>query len=271
VTEDTDDLSTDAAVSERRLAALAWLILSTDRRLPAQLRMGSSVLWVSHSERSQPMLRTLEEKVDPKHAALIIVDVQNDFCHEDSPFGRSGRDMSMAQSAARNCLRLIDAAREAGVYVIFVRATHNDDNESEVRVEERLRSHPGIDPSIYSCKEGTWGADFYLVSPRPGEPVVTKHRYSGFHGTSLDLILRSKGIRSVILGGVATGGCVESTARDAFQHDYYVTMVDDACGTYSRKSHEAALEAIGHAFGIICQTDDIINIWSRARVPAAAD
>jgi ureidoacrylate peracid hydrolase len=217
------------------------------------------------------MLRTMEEKVDPKNAALIVVDIQNDFCHEDSPFGKSGRDMSMAQSAARNTVKLIDAARAVGTPVIFVRATHNDDNESEVRIEERLRSHPGIDPDIYSCKEGTWGAEFYLVSPNPGETIVTKHRYSGFIGTDLDLILRSKGIKSLILTGVATGGCVESTARDGFQLDYYIHFVDDCCGCYSQARHQAALDAIGGAFGVVCQSADIMNIWSRIKEPVAAD
>ena len=82
------------------------------------------------------------------------------------------------------------------------------------------------------------------VRPREGDPVITKHRFSAFHNTDLNLVLRSHGVRSVGLAGVATNVCVETTARDAFMNDYYVVFVKDGSATYSEAEHAATLATI---------------------------
>lgn len=213
------------------------------------------------------MLRTLEEKVDPNHAALIVVDVENDFCHDDSPFARiKGSDMSAAQEMVPRLVKLIDAARAAGVLVIFTRDPHSAANVSEVQREQWLRSnHRGMDPNLepWICREGSWGEEFYLVSPQPEEPIIRKHRYSAFIGTDLDLILRSKGIRSLIMTGVASSGCVASTARGGFMHDYYIVFVSNCSASFSVESHEAALANISDIFGVVVTSDEIMNIWGK--------
>jgi ureidoacrylate peracid hydrolase len=111
------------------------------------------------------------------------------------------------------------------------------------------------------CEEGAPGADFFRVAPKPGEPVVRKHRYSGFVDTELDLVLRSSGVRSLIMTGIATSGCVEATARDGFMRDYYIVFVDDACGSYSSELHEGTLTNIRDAYGIVVGVDDVIAAW----------
>lgn len=212
------------------------------------------------------MLHTLEEKVDPKHAALVVVDVQNDFCHEDSPYGKAGRDMAPVQAAVSRLLELIEAARAAGTLVIFVQVIHSAANDSDVWKEQKLRARGHLDPV---CEEGSWGAEFYRVAPKPGEPVVTKHRYSAFTGTDLDMILRTRGIKSLIMTGISTNACVESTARDGFMHDYYIVFVSDctaALGGLER--HEATLANIRDLFGIVVTAEEIMNVWRRAAVEA---
>jgi ureidoacrylate peracid hydrolase len=204
------------------------------------------------------VLTTLAEKAMPGRAALIVVDVQNDFCDDDGAFARLGRDVKSLHPMVDRLARLIDNAREAGVLVIFLQYCQNDRTESDVHLEQRSRGRAGT----RYCEDGSRGADFYRVGPKPDEPVVKKHRYSGFVGTDLDVILRSAGIQSLLMTGIATSGCVEATARDGFMRDYYVVVVDDCCGSYSQDLHDGTLQNVRDAYGIVASSDDVIDTWS---------
>jgi ureidoacrylate peracid hydrolase len=93
---------------------------------------------------------------------------------------------------------------------------------------------------------------------------VTKHRYSAFYNTDLDSILRSNGIRTIVLTGVATNVCVETTAREGFVRDYYVVLVSDGTATYSAQDHEATLRNIDRFFGEVATIADIVSVWKPA-------
>ena len=213
------------------------------------------------------MLRTLEEKVDPRHAAGVVVDVQNDFCAPDGALAALGVNMSMIDACIPRIERLVAAAREAGVRVIHIRSHHYAGVESEAWLEQRQRRSPG---RPRWCEPGTWGADFYRVTPEGDELVINKSRYSGFIGTNLDQTLRSLGIRTLIMAGVASNNCVESTARDGFMNDYYIIFVDDCTAATDRKIHEATLWNMENLFGTVVQSDQVIGAWKPAAVPVAA-
>jgi ureidoacrylate peracid hydrolase len=208
---------------------------------------------------------SLAERIDPKTTAVIVVDVQNDFCHSSSPLAKAGNDMSAAQEMVPRLLQLIDAARGAGTTIVWVKVLHFEYTTSPVGTEHRQRVRPN---SELICLEGTFGADFYRVEPEPGEPIVVKHRYSAFVDTDLQLILRSKGIKSVIMTGVATNVCVESTARDAYMRDYYVTFAEDCSATYDQAKHDATLRNMADHFGVVATSDQIMEAWQRAPVLA---
>jgi ureidoacrylate peracid hydrolase len=120
------------------------------------------------------------------------------------------------------------------------------------------------------CLKGTWGADFYGIDAQPGEEIVIKHRYGGFTGTNLDLLLRSHGIKTVILTGAATNVCVESTARETYMHDYYLVFVSDCTATMSTEAHDYTLKMIDQYFGQVASMDEIIAAWGVQVEPAAA-
>jgi ureidoacrylate peracid hydrolase len=206
------------------------------------------------------MLKTLEEKVAPQHSALLVVDVQRDFCANDGAFGSLGRDLSRVQEILPTLERLVEAARSADVKVIFLRYTQTAATESEVHLEQRARGRA----DIAYCVEDTPGSEFYRIRPSAGEAVVTKHRYSGFINTDLDLILRSGGVRTLVMTGVATNGCVEATARDGFMHDYYIVFTADGAATYSEELHNATLANIRDAYGVVTTCDQLIAIWSNS-------
>ena len=210
------------------------------------------------------MLTTLAEKVDPNHAALLVIDMQNDFCHDEGALGKHGYDVKRVQDIIPRLRRLIAEARGVGMPVIFARAVHNQWTDSDVRRERHLNKYRS------NCQEGTWGAEWCGVAPEPGDQVITKHRYSAFINTNLDLILRASGIRTIITTGTSTDACVESTARDGFMLDYYVVFVDDCSGAVTQEAHDGALRAIKTHFGIVTQSEDVINALSREEEPAGA-
>lgn len=203
------------------------------------------------------MLGSFTAKVAKGNAALIVVDVQNDFCDNEGVFGKAGYDLSMVREAIPRVQALVEAARRAQVPVIFVQAIYDPVFLPPAWYERNAR----LGFEVSRCLSGTWGADFHGIKPLEGETIVRKHRYSAFVDTDLDLVLRSQQIQSVIVAGVATNICVESTARDAFMRDYYVTLVDDASAAYSREQHDAALANIKIGFGVVAKVDEITDIW----------
>ncbi|MBI2304709.1 MAG: cysteine hydrolase [Chloroflexi bacterium] len=212
------------------------------------------------------MGRSLAEKVNPKESVVIVIDMQNDFCHEDGAQGKNGANVSMCQEMAPRLASFLEEVRQAKVPIIFARVARDEWSRSEAW--EDIMSKRGL---LRLCEEGTWGAEFYgPIQPRPGERVMTKHRNSCFIGTDLDLILRSRGIKTIILTGVATNGCVRSTGRDGFQTNYYVVFVEDCCATSSGiQAHEETIRsARGYAEVVLAQ--DLVSTWSGAREALAA-
>jgi ureidoacrylate peracid hydrolase len=211
------------------------------------------------------LLKSLDEKVEPRHTALLVIDVQNDFCAAGGMMDREGQDLSDVQEMAAALPRLLDTARSAGVLVVFVRNVYStEDNHylSDVWLEQAARRRSGSYTVWPVCGAGSWEGDFYAVRPLPDEPVVTKHRFSAFHNTDLETVLRAHSIRSVVLAGVATNVCVETTAREAFVRDYYVVFLSDGTATYDRASHEATLNSIDRFFGQVATIDDVVTCWS---------
>ena len=221
---------------------------------------------------SESLLTTLDHKAAPGNAALIVVDVQNDFLAAGGYFDRVGYDLSHARAAIPPLKGLLAKAREVGVPVIFIQAIYNPQVLSPAMHERNRRRKLDVP----RCITGTWGADFYEVRPLPGEPVVIKHRYSAFYNTELEQALKQRGVCSLLLTGVTTDTCVESTARDGYFRDYYVTVVADCCGALSDQDHHGMLARADRDFATIATSDEVINAWERlrasgSRAPATAD
>jgi nicotinamidase-related amidase len=107
--------------------------------------------------------------------------------------------------------------------------------------------------------------------PRPDEPVITKHRFSAFVDTGLDLMLRARGIKTVILAGVTTNCCVESTAREVAMRDFYLVVAEDCVAVKDRlrSLHDASLESMRLYFGQVRPAAELIETWDRAGHPQA--
>jgi nicotinamidase-related amidase len=207
---------------------------------------------------------SLPEKLDPRATALVVIDVQNHFCHAEGDHGCAGADLAMVPEMTARLRELVAAARQARAFIVWVRATYDEIVLGAPLAEVLARG--GKSP--VRCEEGSWGADWFGdLRPDPDAPnevVVTKHRFSAFWDSDIDLYLRSNGIATLVLGGIVTSGCVESTARDAYFRNYYVVLPRDASASYSRQRHENALDKLALTFGVTPMTADILPVWRQA-------
>jgi ureidoacrylate peracid hydrolase len=222
----------------------------------------------------RPLLTTLEQKIDPAHAALIVIDMQNDFCARGGMMDQEGADISAVQAMAERLPNLIESARGAGALVVFIRNVYTTERNiylSDVWLEQMLRRRGESYTKRDVCGAESWEGDFYgEIRPRPAEPIVTKHRYGAFHNTDLDTILRVHGIRTVVLTGVATNACVDTTAREAFVRDYYVLLTSDGTACYSEQAQEATLQTLDKYFGQVVTVHEVSEMWSRHTADPAA-
>lgn len=206
------------------------------------------------------------ELVDPAHTALVLIDIQNDFCSEGGTFDSHGYDVSLYDDMIHRTARLLGGARAAGVPCIFVQNTtlpgYRSDSPAQVRFRVRLSRDD--EPSLQYTMDGSWGQEFVAaLAPADDEITIKKFRSSAFMGTPLDLLLRSNGIDTIVLGGVTTEGCVESTARDGMFLDYYVVVVADCVESDTRDQHEASMTLMRARFDVI-ESKEILNHWRSA-------
>lgn len=208
----------------------------------------------------------LAELVDPAHTALLLIDMQHDFVEPDGLFGRLGIDLSMYEITRPRLAALLAAAREGGVLVVHVQNTalpgRRSDSPAQIRFNMRMHELARRDgPPLRYTVAGTPGHAFVPdLAPRPDEVVVAKYRSSGFWGTNLELVLRSNGIKTVVVGGCTTEGCVESTARDALFTDHYVVIAEDCVASDDKAQHEASMFLMRHRFDM-AGSQDIAANW----------
>jgi ureidoacrylate peracid hydrolase len=191
--------------------------------------------------------------------ALLVIDMQNGFCHPEGSFASLDLDVSMCNAAIGGCAHLVEAARGAGVPVIFTRYVYRADYaDGGVLVQDLL---PAL-AEVKSLAAGTWDAELVdELVPRPEDFVVDKNRYSAFYGTGLEPILTSLGISRLVICGVTTNMCVETTARDASQRDYRTFVVEDATGELDPDRHATALATLGFGFGWITSVEEVTRAW----------
>lgn len=204
---------------------------------------------------------SLEERLSPESSALLVIDMQNDFC---APGGYidtiMGKDVSSAAAIVDAIAALAASARAADVPVFWVRADytrHRIPPPMQVKLQAR-----GITSDC--CVPGTWGSDWFGVAPQPHEPVFTKHTYSGFHGTGLHETLQARGIRTIVFTGVQTHICVETTLRAAHTLGYYCVVAEDAVASHSPAEHAATLANVRFLFGDVCPSTTLRQIWDKA-------
>jgi ureidoacrylate peracid hydrolase len=211
-------------------------------------------------------------EIDLARSAVIVVDMQNAFVSKGGMFDTVGWDISAAGQVVENTRRIIDSARAAGCRVIYLKMSYEPDY-SNSGGPESPNWHKEVGLSLMKARpehwgkfvtRGTWDEEICeRLKPEPGDTVVRKQRYSGFAGTSLDIILKTFNVKYCIYTGVATNVCVESTLRDGFFLDYWPLIVSDAVNNAGPPiTQEATLWNVEALFGWVTTTSDFLNAVS---------
>ncbi|MBM3523125.1 MAG: cysteine hydrolase [Alphaproteobacteria bacterium] len=200
-------------------------------------------------------------RFETKKAAIVVVDLQKGFLDDDGFVAVQGRDVSTCRAAGLRAVALAEQARAAGMPVFWLRyAVRPDYADAGVLIDE-IRPNVKKMGGLRSDSPETALID--AIKVRPQDTVIDKTRYSGFVGTALEPALRARGISQLVVCGVTTSMCVESTVRDAGQLDYRVFVARECCGDFDKDRHEASLKAMAFGFARVVGDNELAAAFQR--------
>jgi ureidoacrylate peracid hydrolase len=217
--------------------------------------------------------------IDPGRTAVIVVDMENDFAAKAGMFDRAGLDISGAQKAIAPTAKVLAAARQAGLKIIYLKMGYRADlsdlgapdsvnrmRHLKLGVGQKIQAPDGRESRILI--RNTWGTDIVPeLKPQPRDIVLYKTRFSGFYQTDLDATLKKFGIKYLIVTGVTTSICVESTVRDAMFRDYLCVLLRDCMSEpighdLARTNHEASLLNTEALLGWVSDSEEFVKAFS---------
>ena len=224
--------------------------------------------------------------IDPVRSAVIVVDMENDFAAKGGMFDRAGIDISGAQKAIAPITKVLAAARQAGLKIIYLKMGYRpdlsdlgaSDSVNRIRhlkfgVGQKIQAPDGRESRLLI--RDTWDTDIVAeLKPQPNDIVIYKTRFSGFYRTDLDAKLKKFGIKHLIVTGVTTSICVESTVRDAMFRDYLCVLLQDCMSEpighdLARTNHDASLLNTEVLFGWVSHSDQFIKALATKSSQAA--
>ena len=210
-------------------------------------------------------LEDIIDIVEPDKTAILVIDMQNHYCSAKGVAAQKGRDVSRAAALSSRIVDFLNYCRQTQpkVHVIHIAMQHNPWTVSSVY--KRVFSRIPEEQKRYMCITGTWDAEFFEefpdLQPRDNEYMVAKHRYSGFVGTELDLILRAHAITTLVVTGGDTNACVAGTVHDGFMRDYHIIIPKDLVGSGTPDLHFAALKNMQLYYGYVVTSTLIKDAW----------
>ncbi|HWP09097.1 MAG TPA: isochorismatase family cysteine hydrolase [Polyangiaceae bacterium] len=213
----------------------------------------------------------------PENTALVIIDMQTDFCGKGGYIDGLGYDISVTRACVEPIQGVLSRARKLGYHVIHTREGHRPDL-SDLPANKRWRSRvlqrggpgqPGIgDPGpcgrVLVRGEPGWEI-IPELAPAPGEPIIDKPGKGSFCATDLDMLLRQTGVRNLILTGITTDVCVHTTMREANDRGYECLILGDCCAATDAGNHQAALKMVtmqNGVFGAVSSSKALLEVWT---------
>jgi nicotinamidase-related amidase len=233
------------------------------------LLLGSSVFFSfagdlppDYVRKGEKVLVTLEETIDPRHTALVIVDVQNDFVYGKGQLSSPPGKVNPCEEILSPLNAFIDKCRKLGVPVIYTFTVHAGDLDLPPYKARMIRRQ-----TAPVCLRGSKGAEFpdRLNKPLAGDPIVTKHGFDAFADGDLHTLLQNRGIKSLIFSGIDSAVCVGTTLRHGFHLGYYVVMAKDLSASPLPSRQECAIDLVDSQFGFVTTSKNIMQLWDKAK------
>jgi ureidoacrylate peracid hydrolase len=180
-----------------------------------------------------------QARLDPTRTGLLIVDLQNDFCHPQGAYARGGQANADIAALPERVLPVAEALRGKGGWIVSTQFTLVPGKGGEPFISPHLKKlRPFLGKGDFA--PGSWGNSL-IDTLRPADLVVEKVAYSAFYMTRMEWVLRKAGIETLIVCGIVTNGGVASTLRDAHVRDFSTLLLNDGCAAFSRQVHETAI------------------------------
>ncbi len=199
----------------------------------------------------------LREKINPKHTALIVIDVQKDFMAPDGLLGKRGRDLSMMDPMVDRLEKTIKVASQTDVLALYTQQIYEHEKLNELQKEQYE-----LDGKLVTCDSIGDGYKFYRINP-PSNAIYVKHNYNVFSNPDFIKTLEAHKIKTLVITGVDTYICVETAIRNGFDLGYKIVVPKDLVATNGRHkdAHERTLWLVQKTYGALTTSEEIATIW----------
>jgi ureidoacrylate peracid hydrolase len=200
----------------------------------------------------------LSDKIKPLHTALIVIDIQNDFCSPDGALAQRGRDLSLMDPMIDSLQKTINVAERKAIPVLYTQQIYDRAHLNSLQLEQY-----DLDSKFISCDIATDGWKFYRLNPR-ADKVYVKYNYNIFSNSELVTKLQSLSIKTLVLTGVDTYICVETAIRNGFDLGYKIVVPIDlvAVNAKHRALQERTFDLVRKTYGTLTTSQELITMWN---------